>query len=97
MGQQSLHSRHPLRHLHKDEEVAAAIMNLFDAITRNERRGDGSREHLVIILPTYPDGIPVCGMHGGPIAPIKALEIAKDCPHAFETDNYVVRYAHGKS
>ena len=83
-------------HLHRDPEVATAIQNLFDALTRNERRGDGSREHIVIILPTYDDGIPICRMHGGPIAPRDALRIASGLPHAYETDDFVQRHQHGR-
>lgn len=88
---------HAYRHLHKDEKVGRAIQELFNAIREHGRREDNFRGHLVMVLPTYKDGIPVCWIHSKPIAPRDALRLAAGLPHACETDNYRERFNHGKS
>ena len=94
MGQQPLHSRYPLAQLHKDEEVAKAIQNLVDRLCQYERSTGLS--YLVAVMPLDEDGIPVCSLDG-PIAPIDALRIAQELPHAFSTENHLERHAHGRS
>lgn len=66
-------------HLNADPEIASAIQQLLDELVQYER-GTG-REQLLILLPGGSWGIPVCHL-GSRIAPVDALRIASEFPHA---------------